>query len=227
MKSTRITPTSRTFAENPVAALVQNLQHGPHDEQPQPVVPREDALEAVREPLPLDGDARCPGDDDAEPKQKTKPPEQRAHFPREPREEPVGPPERDTKEKRIQPCDDATQRALVLLAFIARAGALDGEKVVVLQPADEVERLAFGVALAVRVAGESGEDGGDVLGAVERSEEPILVEAHPVEFRGRGIFDHAHAFAAVLLHGKMQPVPQTRPQRFEFADGEVQVRLPE
>src|SRR5262245_45865673 len=49
----------------------------------------------------------------------------------------------------------------------------------------------------------------------------IFIQPDAVKARGGWILDDANALPALLLHGEMQPVAQTRAQHFEFADGEV------
>ena len=165
-------------AVNSVAEFVEHLQPDPHEAEPQPVVPRDDPVETAREPSPFHRDLRRTCEHDAQPCKKSEPSEERLERTCEHREETIGLRERNADNERVHPLHRAGPCALRFLAFSRRTIALDREQVMVLQPAQHLQRLVLGESLAAAIAREPRDDRSDRLRAVERTEKLILLQSH-------------------------------------------------
>ena len=170
-------------AKDAVAEFVEHFEPRPDEPEPQPIVAPKNVVEPTGKTRPFNGDLRRTERHDGQPNEKAEAAEQRLHACGEPCEKAVGPPERDADDERVEPSDCALHRALVLLGVSLGALAFHGDEVVVFEPAEHLECFVFGVCLALRIAGETGEDRGDGLRAVERAEEAVFVKAHAVELR--------------------------------------------
>ena len=200
---------------------MRDLQPGPDEQKPEPVVAGEDALEAARKSRPVHAHMRRAGEHDREPDEES----ESAERPAQPRldggEELVGARERELEDEGIQPGDGGLERARRGLALAAGPVARDGEEMVVLEPAQHLQRFLLGECLPAAIARELGEDRGDGARAVERAEEAQLAEAYAVKAAGVRILDHAHAPTAGLLDAEAQPIAQPRAQRIGLDHGTI------